>query len=97
MRRIGQKNERVKWAFRSIGVCKIKVLYVLKTNTYEIEFWNNFEGFSKAKIAFERVGRVRKGRKMRSECHSALPCWIFDPHHVWQAMSMDWGGSFGEG
>ena len=82
LRGIVQKHERVKWAFRSIGVCKIKVLYFLKTNTYEIEFWSNFEGFSKAKIAFERVGRVRKERKMRSECHSALPFWIFGPHAV---------------
>ena len=89
LRGIGQKNERVKWAFRSIGVCKIKVLYFLKTNTYEIEFWNNFEGFSKAKIAFERVGRVRKGRKMRSECHSALPFWILDPHPVLHLTGFD--------
>ena len=48
-------------------MCKIKVLYFLKTNTYEIDFGNHFEGFSKAKIAFGGVRRARQRRKMRSE------------------------------
>ena len=56
-------DERVKLAFRLIGVRKIKVLYFLKTNTYEIECWSNFEGFSKVKIVLEGVGRARKEAK----------------------------------
>ena len=97
MRGIGQKDEKVKWAFRSIGVCKIKVLYFLKTNTYEIEFWNNFERFSKVKIAFERVGRVRKGRKMRSELSFSISLWTFGFRTFPDLMTRDWGGALGEG
>ena len=78
-------------------MCKIKVLYFLNMTTYEIDFWNNFEGFSKAKIAFEGVGRGRKGSKMRSELSFSISLWILDFHTFPDALTPAWGGALGEG
>ena len=66
-------------------------------NTYEIDFWHNFEGFSKAKIAFEGVGRERKGNKMRSELSFSIASSIFGPCPDRHFMGFGWGGAVGGG
>ena len=78
-------------------MCKIKVLYFLHMTTYEIDFWNNFERFSKAKIAFQGVGRGRKGSKMWSELSLSISLCILGFHTLPDAITPAWGGALGEG